>query len=165
MATINPEDILFETENFIVNSAPHPLVCRTEGGHIRLFPKDAKRISNRSELTPKEAIEYMRLSIVAGQALLKAMNEQGILVVWINYEDLGTWAFKNNERPVMHMHIFGRAKNAKKQIWPEAVYLPAKESGFYDNFMPLNKKDKELVHKYIEELFNDPKFRNQSWSL
>jgi diadenosine tetraphosphate (Ap4A) HIT family hydrolase len=165
MATINPEDIIYKTESFIVNAHRNPFVCRTEGGHIRLFPKDAKRISNRSELTPKEAIEYMRLSIVAGQALKKAMNEQGIPVVWINYEDLGNWAFKKNERPVMHMHIFGRAKNAVKQKWPEAVYLPARESGFYDKFLPLSNKDKQLIQKYIGEYFNDTKFKDQNWGL
>jgi len=43
------------------------------------------------------------------------MNDQAIPVVKINYEDLGNWAFKRNERPVLHLHIFGRAENAVGQ--------------------------------------------------
>jgi len=158
-------DLIFETKNFTVERSSRPFVSREEGGHIRIFPKDKNRISDRVDLTPEEAIEFMRLSIIAGSAMQKAMNERGIPVVKINYEDLGNWAFKRNEKPVLHLHIFGRAKDAKIQVFPEAVSLPDRSSGLYDDFKPLDDDDVSLIKKYIEESFNIDKFADKNWRL
>lgn len=55
----------------------------------------------------------------------KGMSQQGIPVVKINYEELGNWAYKpNGGHAFLHMHVFGRASNAVKQPFPEAVFLP-----------------------------------------
>jgi diadenosine tetraphosphate (Ap4A) HIT family hydrolase len=160
------KDLIFETPHFVVERAPRPFVSREEGGHIRIFPKDRERITDRSKLTPVEAIEFMRLSIAVGEAMEKALNEKGIPVVKINYEDLGNWAFKEkNKQPVLHMHIFGRAKDAKVQKFPEAVNLPDRSSGLYENFVPLNDEDIALIKKYIEELLSTDKFADENWHL
>jgi diadenosine tetraphosphate (Ap4A) HIT family hydrolase len=158
-------NLIFETNNFIVEARSAPFVSREEGGHIRILPKDTARLSDRTDLTPKEAIEFIRLSMIVGEALQKAMNERGVPVVKINYEDLGNWAFKEAKRPIFHLHIFGRAKNAKKQIFPEAVSLPDRSTGFYDGFKPLNKEDIALIKKYIQQLFKKKKFADSAWSL
>lgn len=155
---------IFETKNFTLERHPKPFVSRFDGGHLRIFPKD-HGISERREFTPEQAIEFMRLSMIAGEALEKAMNDQGIPVVKINYEDLGNWAFKRSERPVLHLHIFGRAKNAIKQPFPEAVYLPDRSSGLYDDFEALTDDDMDLIKKYVEEISKQEKYLSSNFNL
>jgi hypothetical protein len=70
--------------------------------------------------------------------MIEGMNKQGVKVVWVNLEDLGNWAFKRKETPRLHIHFFGRASTATKQLRPEAVYLPDRSSGFYEEFEPLS---------------------------
>jgi diadenosine tetraphosphate (Ap4A) HIT family hydrolase len=156
--------VIYSSENFIVESCDKPFVSRTDGGHVRIKVKD-KTISDRTKLTSKQAIELMRLTIIVGDSLEKAMNMQGIPVVKINYQDMGNWAYKTGENPYLHIHIFGRAKNAKKQIFPEAVYLPARESGFYNSFEPLNDEDTKLIRKLMDLSFKTNRFSNLEWGL
>jgi len=156
--------IIHESENFIVESHEKPFVSRADGGHIRIKVKD-KSIFDRTKLTTKQAIELMRLTIIIGNALEKTMNKQGIPVVKVNYQDMGNWAYKTQEKPYLHIHIFGRSKDAKKQRFPEAVYLPARESKFYDGFEPLNNKDIELIKHYIGLALKMKKFSDSEWGL
>ena len=143
--------LIYETDNFIVESHNKPFITRTDGGHIRIRIKDAS-IPDRTYLIPIAAIELMRLTMIVGEAMEKGMNNRGIKVVKINYQDMGNWAFKTGEKPFLHVHIFGRARDAKYQIFPESVYLPARESGFYDTFEPLNSEDITEIQKQIEVL-------------
>jgi len=154
----------FETENFIVETRPNPFVSRTDGGHIRIRIKD-ESITDRTKLNSKQAIELMRLTMIVGEAMEKGMNAQGIPVVKINYQDMGNWAWKENRLPFLHIHIFGRAKNAVKQIFPESVYLPDRSSGFYDGFETLNDEDIEIIKSEIEKLFQEDRFSNKQWGL
>lgn len=155
---------IYISESFIVESHEKPFVSRSDGGHIRIKVKDIS-ITDRTKLSPKQAIELMRLTIVVGRALEDWMNKQGIPVVKINYEDLGNWAFKRNELPFLHVHIFGRSTDSKKQIFPEAVYLPSRESGFYDGFDPLNKEDIEIIKESMDKLFQLETFFDTNWGI
>ena len=152
---------IFETPDFRISAYAHPHVSREEGGHIIIAAKND--ITDRTKLTPRQAKEYMRLSMLVGEAMEKAMNLRGIPVVKINYADSGNWAFKTGAKPRMHMHLFGRARNAKYQIFPDAVYLPARESGFYDGFKPLNEEDIEEIRKQIDLLQNTEKYKAENW--
>jgi diadenosine tetraphosphate (Ap4A) HIT family hydrolase len=156
--------IIYESKNFIVESHEKPFVSRVDGGHIRIKVKD-KSISDRTKLTAKQAVELMRLTIVVGDSLEKAMNKEGIPIVKVNYQDMGNWAYKTGEKPYLHIHIFGRSKDAKKQVFPEAVYLPARESGFYDGFEPLNDKDIKSIKKLIDLSLKMKKFSDSEWGL
>ena len=156
--------IIYETENFIVESHEKPFVSRTDGGHIRIRVKD-RSITDRTELTPKQAIELMRLTIVVGESLEKGMNKRNIPVIKINYQDMGNWAFRKNESPYLHVQIFGRSKDAKKQIFPEAVKLPFRENGFYDGFEPLNEQDIKIIKELIDSSFQSEKFSDSAWKL
>lgn len=158
-------NLIYKTTNFTVERHPKPFVSRNDGGHLRIFPKERDKISNRTDLNPSEAIEFMRLSMVVGRSLSEVMNEQGVPVVKINYEDLGNWAFKRNERPVFHLHIFGRAENAKDQVFPEAVKLPDRSTGFYDKFKPLTDKDIRLIGERIKEIFDEEKYNDEEWGF
>lgn len=158
------KNIVYETNNFLVVVGNTTFVSRTDGGHIIIAMKQP--VADRTELTPEFAIEYMRLSMIVGRALKTAMNSRGIPVVHVNYQDMGNWAWKNDPVvPAMHMHIFGRSKDAKKQIFPEAVQLPAKETGFYDDNEPLSEDDIAEIRRQIELEVAKPKYALASWTL
>lgn len=152
---------IFETPHFRISAYGRPHLSREDGGHIILAAKDD--ITDRTKLSPELAKEYMRLSMLVGEAMEKAMNIRGIPVVKINYADSGNWAFKSGAKPRMHMHIFGRATNAKYQIFPDAVYLPARESGFYDSFKALDQEDIDEIRKQIDLLQNTDRYRIENW--
>ena len=84
-----------------------------------------------------------------------AMNNRGVPVVRINFHDMGSWAYKKNEQPYFHLHVYGRAENAKTQIWPESLQLPDRATGFYDTFEPLNEEDILEIQKQISFLKNN----------
>jgi len=67
---------IYESDNFIVEAPDKPHVDRGDGGHIKIYPKI--RLVDRCELSPKQAIELMRLTIISGQAMTKVMNEHGV---------------------------------------------------------------------------------------
>jgi len=153
---------IHETENFEVITHEKPFVSRTDGGHIKIVTKTG--VEDRVKLNPKEAIELMRLTMLMGESMQIAMNNRGIPVVKINYEDLGNWAYKTGAKPKLHIHIFGRAENAIKQIFPEAVYLPARETGFYEGFEPLNVDDIKEVQKQLKLLEMTEKYKICNWN-
>jgi diadenosine tetraphosphate (Ap4A) HIT family hydrolase len=155
---------IYETKNFTV--APHdkPFIPRSEGGHIKIKVKDTS-ITDRTKLNPEMAIELMRLSMIVGEALEIAMNNLGISVVKINYQDMGNWAFKKGEKPYLHYHIFGRASNAVKQPWPESMYLPDRGTGFYEGFEALNVDDIKEIQKQIKIIETKDKYQLKNWSI
>jgi len=154
---------IFETNSFEVVSHDKPFVSREDGGHIKVVTKTGAE--DRTKLTPQQAIELMRLTTLVGEAMFVVMNDQGIPVVKINYEDLGNWAWKKGKKPHLHVHIFGRAKNAVKQVFPEAVYLPARETGFYDDFNALTVDDIQKMQIKISELELTDKYLLKNWGL
>lgn len=156
--------IIYETKNFIVESREKPFVSRTEGGHLRITVKDLS-ITDRTKLNPKQAVELMRLTMIVGEAFEIAMNKRGIPVVKINYQDMGNWAAKTNTKPFLHVHIFGRSKDAVKQLWPESVYLPDRGSGFYEGFEPLNEDDRTEILRQIEAISKESKYTDEAWGL
>lgn len=152
---------IYETQNFVVEAPQKPFVSREEGGHIRIRVKD-ESIEDRTMLSANIAIEYMKLSMATGEAFQKVMNEQGIPVVKINYQDMGNWAYKEGKRPFLHYHIFGRVLGARHQPYPESVYLPDRSSGFYDHFTPLTQEDIVKIKAKIDDILQTVKYRNFS---
>lgn len=156
--------LIYETKNFVVDYPEKPLVSRKDGGHIRIKVKD-KSITDRTKLSPDQAVEFMRLTMVVGEAFERAMNNRGIPVIKINYQDMGNWYAKDNTAPYLHMHIFGRSVDAVKQPWPEAVYLPDRKTGFYDGFEALAVEDQIEISKEIESIFKQQKYSDEMWRL
>lgn len=155
---------IYQTENFIVEAHPAPFILRLEGGHIRIKIKDAT-ITDRTKIDPSTAIELMRLTIVVGEAFEVAMNKIGIPVIKINYQDMGNWAYKEGKLPFLHIHVFGRVADAVKQPWPESMYLPDRQTGFYDGFEPLNRDDIVAIRSEMERLFQEEKYQDNNWKL
>src|SRR4030067_2149654 len=149
--------LIYETHNFIVESNETPLVSREEGGNLRIISKD-KHITDRTKLTPTQAIELIRLTMIVGEAYEKAMNKIGIKIVKVNYQDMGNWPYKQRKQPVLHYHIFGRVLGAKKQPFPESVFLPDRSTGFYEGCFPLNKDDVKEIRKQIDIVSRKEKY-------
>ena len=154
---------IYETENFIVEAVDQPHVTREDGGHIKIYPKIRK--VDRTELTPKEAIEVMRLTMIVGEAMTKVMNNRGIDIGRINYQDNGNWSVFKPEGPYFHIHLYGRAKSAKIQKWGDATHFPHRETGFYDGHEPLSDEDTEEIRLEIEKLFKKEKYLDANWKL
>lgn len=154
---------IYTSPNFVVESFETPHVDRNDGGHIRIYPK--QEILDRTELTPVLAKEFMRLTMVVGKAMKIAMTKQGLTIMRINYQDMGNWTYKLGKTPFFHLHIYGRAKEAKYQPYQEAVQLPDRSTGFYDKFKPLTKSDGLEIKKQIELIFKEKKYDDKEWGI
>ena len=147
---------IYETENFYIQAAKRPFIDRAEGGHLYLFPKIEVR--DRTKLSPALAIEYTKLSMVVGEALVSAMARRGITIGIVNYQDMGNWGVFKPEGPTLHMQIYGRATTATIQKYGDAVQLPHRETGFYDDFKPLDQEDIAEIKADIEALLLTDKY-------
>ena len=125
--------LIYESINFLLETAELPLVCRNDGGHIIINPK--VKVATRQELSPKLAIELMRLTIVAGSAMTTALIKLGVDIGRINYQDNGNWAVFLPEGPTLHIHLYGRAKNAIHQKYGDACFFPQRgiDNSYYKN--------------------------------
>lgn len=154
---------IYETKNFLVESFETPHITRTDGGHIKIFPKIP--IKNRTEMSPTLAIEFIRLTMIIGEAFEIAMNNRWIKIVRLNYQDMGNWAFKSGKEPYFHIHIYGRAENAKYQPYQESVNLPDRSTGFYKDFEALNEDDIQEIQKQISFVLKQEKYNPKNWGL
>lgn len=158
--------IIYESSHFIITSAekPNVYVDRDEGGHINLkFKREVRTVRDRTQLSAMEAIEYTKLSMIAGEALANVMCRRGVDIGLINYQEMGNWSVFKPEGPQLHMQIYGRATTAIIQKYGEAVRLPHIETGFYDSFQPLNDEDVNEMRLEIDKMIQSEKYA-ASWS-
>ena len=144
--------IIFQTENFDIIAPEKPHVSRTDGGHVVINPKIS--IEDRTKLSPELAKELMKLTMIVGEAMKIALERGGIDIGRINYQDNGNW------RHELHIHIYGRAKNAVHQKYGTPLAFPAT----YEEFEKLPKLEKltegdiEEIRKEIERLLGTQKY-------
>ena len=145
--------VIFEAENFILKAPEKPHIDRKDGGHLVIFPK--KKVSERQELSQKQRYELMELSSMAGQALKEALEKSGIKIGRVNYQDNGNWSVFKPEGPILHLHIYGRAIDAKTQKYGEALYFPHPKANpdFYKDLKPVSKEEIEYIKRFLEENF------------
>lgn len=144
--------LIYETSHFILESHDQPEVDRLDGGHIKISPKVP--VVDRTQLTPQQAIELMRLTIIAGRALVAGMKRQGVDIGRINYQDNGNW------KPQLHIHLYGRARAATQQPFGDPIVPGHKES-----YSALNQQDIDAIRAEIEQLFLQPEFQDKQWFL
>ena len=158
------DEVIYETENFVVAVPKVPHIPRLDGGHLWIRGKE-KYFESRTELSPKQAIEVMRLTMLLGKAMKNAMKNRGINIERINYQENGNWAYQKGEKPVFHIHLYGRTQESVTQTWGEALVFPNKSTGFYDDFERLNKEDIEEIRKQISMLEKSKKYNITNWTL
>lgn len=158
----NNDVIIYETDNFFVFVPEKPHISREEGGHLCIAGKK-EGFTSRLNLSPSEAKEFIRLSMLIGEAMILGLLNNGISISRINYQENGNWAFLKDEKPFFHLHLYGRATDARHQKWGEALYFPDPKSSYYDNNLPLNHLDITEIQKQIKNLENLEKYDIKNW--
>lgn len=152
-----------ETPDFLVVASDPPHVCRTDGGHLVIRPKDP--VVHRWEFDIRRATALMRLSMLVGEAMLTALNERGIPVERLNFQDNGNWGIGTPNGPRFHLHLYGRARGSVNQVHGEALYFPRKEMGFWKNYEPLNEEDIRAIQSHMERLEKEERYQLRHWRL
>ncbi|MCB0343603.1 MAG: hypothetical protein KDD66_00725 [Bdellovibrionales bacterium] len=135
---MNPANF-YATANFTCEACNPPHVDRQDGGHIVIHPK--RPVEHRWELDTAEAHELVELSMRLGKAMLSGLNQRGIPVERINFQDNGNWAIGEGRKPTMHLHLYGRSRNSVHQTHGEALLFPKRETKFWKTLEPLNEVD------------------------
>lgn len=150
--------IIYKSENFLVVGAEKPDVDRKDGGHIDIYPK--ARVSTRQELSTELATELMKLTMVVGEAMTKVLIEHGVDIGRINYQDNGNWTVFSPEGPMLHVHIYGRAKSAKTQAYGQALRFPHRDTNpeFYESNKRLTQEDIEAISEEVRKLLRSEKY-------
>ncbi len=156
--------VIYETKNFVGAVPTKPHVPRLDGGHIWIRAKE-KYFESRADFEPKVAIEIMRMTMILGEAMITGMKNRGIEIERINYQENGNWAYQDGRIPTFHIHLYGRTRNAKTQVFGEALVFPNKSTGFYDDFESFDKEDITEIQKQIRALEKTDKYDIANWKI
>jgi diadenosine tetraphosphate (Ap4A) HIT family hydrolase len=94
--------IVFESPDFVIVAPEQPHIARGDGGHLIINPKVV--VEDRTHFSRALAIELVKLTMVAGEAMKTVMTRNGVDIGRINYQDNGNW------RHELHVHLYGRAR-------------------------------------------------------
>lgn len=139
--------IIVESDNFRLESHAAPEVGRNDGGHLVINPKVT--VQDRTFLTPEQVIELALLTNVAGKAMKDGLEERGIKLGRINYQDNGNW------KPELHVHLYGRAFDAQYQVYGEPIKAARK---LEDKVVqePLTEEDCIAIRKKVLDYAKEP---------
>ncbi|MBU3917249.1 hypothetical protein KKA14_17075 [bacterium] len=151
-----PDSIIYEDKYFKVVSPEFPLNCREDGGHLVLLKK--KTVNDRSEMSGKEAIDFMRISMMVGRAMYEILD-----VERVNYEDLGNWGVDKPVGSSMHLHFFGRAKEQLHQIRGSHIMLYPEGHKIYQGHLnPLNEEETTRLTVAVDAIAREDKYREMA---
>jgi diadenosine tetraphosphate (Ap4A) HIT family hydrolase len=146
--------IVYESDYFEIIVPERPHVTRGDGGHLIINPKVA--VEDRTKLAREQAVELVKLTMVAGEAMKTVLTRRGIPIGRMNYQDNGNW------RHELHVHLYGRSRNATIQPWGTFLQLPPTREAFsakMGNLEPLNADDVRDLRAEIERLLATEKYR------
>jgi len=147
--------LVYEARHFILKTLDQPHVSRSDGGHVVIDPKIA--VEDRTQLSPEQAVELVKLTMVGGAALKTVLTRKGIEIGRINYQDNGNW------RQKLHVHLYGRALKATLQPWGHALAFPPTREAFrreMGNLEPLRGDDIAGIRAEIVRLLATKKYRD-----
>ena len=147
--------LVFESTHYAITSPEKPHVCRTDGGHLIIDPKVP--VEDRTQLDRERAVELMKLTMVAGEAMRTVLTARGIEIGRINYQDNGNW------RHELHVHLYGRARGAIVQPYGHFLQLPPTREAFMahmGDLEPLSADDIAALRAEIVRLLDTEKYRN-----
>lgn len=136
--------LIYEARHFVLRTLDQPHVSRGDGGHIVIDPKIA--VEDRTRLTREQAIELVKLTMIGGEALKTVLTRRGIAIGRINYQDNGNW------RAELHVHIYGRALDAKRQPYGRALDFCGTREDFRREMGQLEGLDAEDISALREEI-------------
>ena len=146
--------IVYESLHFEIVVPERPHVTRSDGGHLIINPKVA--VEDRTKLTRNQAVELMKLTMVAGEAMKSVLTCRGIPIGRINYQDNGNW------RHELHVHLYGRSHDATIQPWGTFLQIPPTREAFsarMGNLERLHAEDVRDLRAEIVRLLASEKYR------
>ena len=146
--------LIFESAHFAITTPEHPHVSRGDGGHLIINPKVP--VEDRTRLTRNQAVELVKLTMVAGEAMKTILSQQGIDIGRINYQDNGNW------RHELHVHLYGRARGATIQPYGHALSFPPTREAFKEqmgDLEPLRADDVSALKTEITRLLATERYR------
>ena len=95
------------------------------------------------------------------------LRSSGVDIGRINYQDNGNWAVFSPEGPYLHVHLYGRAKDARRQPYGQACHFPHinEHPEFYEGLEPLSEEDCEGIRALIEEFLSEERYSDVRWGL
>jgi len=146
------DQLVYEDKYFRVISPESPFNSREDGGHLKMYKK--VEVTDRSDLTYQEAIDFMRLSMLVGRAMYDVLG-----VERMNYEDLGNWGLDKPGGAKMHLHFFGRAREQVHQIRGHHMFLFPKGHPIYRGHLaPLTEDEVARLRARMQELSMEEKY-------
>ena len=146
---------IIESRHFEIITPEHPHVSRGDGGHLIINPKVA--VEDRTKLPRDKAVELMKLTMVAGEAMKTVLTQEGTEIGRINYQDNGNW------RHELHVHLYGRALGATIQTYGHPLSFPPTPEAFtaqMGNLEPLDNDDIAALKVEIVRLLATEKYRD-----
>jgi hypothetical protein len=139
-----------------------PMNHRSDGGHLLVNPP--RQVWERTELSVVELTQWACLVAATGQAMLETLPQ--LAGGSLNYWEAGNNSLNDLAPPVgaknpklhrkMHLHIFGRSKDASHPDWQwgEPPQFPkfASSATWAAQFSPLNSDECAAIRVRIEEL-------------
>ncbi|MBY0271164.1 MAG: hypothetical protein K2X06_14940 [Burkholderiales bacterium] len=147
--------LIYEARHFILKTPDQPHVSRSDGGHVVIDPKVT--VEDRTQLSPEQAIELVKLTMVGGEALKTVLTRKGIPIGRINYQDNGNW------RAELHVHLYGRARHAKRQPYGHSLDFCGTREDFrreMGQLEPLTDEDIAALREEITRLLAGEKYRD-----
>jgi diadenosine tetraphosphate (Ap4A) HIT family hydrolase len=147
--------VIYEARHFVLRTLDQPHVSRSDGGHIVIDPKVA--VEDRTQLGREQAVELVKLTMVGGAAMKTVLTRKGINIGRINYQDNGNW------RAELHVHLYGRARDARLQPFGHALAFPPTRGAFkkeMGNLEPLREDDIIELRAEIGRLLASDKYRD-----
>lgn len=144
---------ILETQHFDILTPELPHVSREDGGHLIINPKVS--VADRTQLDRERAVELMKLTMVAGEAMKTVLTQRGVDIGRINYQDNGNW------RPELHVHLYGRARGATLQTYGHFLKLPPTAQAFRAQapLQSLTEGDVAALKAEIQRLLATEKYR------
>jgi diadenosine tetraphosphate (Ap4A) HIT family hydrolase len=146
---------VYESSHFEIVVPERPHVTRSDGGHLIINPKVA--VGDRTKLTRDQAVELVKLTMVAGEAMTTVLTRRGIPIGRMNYQDNGNW------RHELHVHLYGRSREATIQPWGTFLQIPPTREAFnarMGNLEPLDAEDVRDLRAEIVRLLATEKYRD-----
>ena len=149
-------ELVYEDKYFEVISPEFPLNCRNDGGHLILRKKE--EVTDRSDMTYQEAIDFIRISMAVGKAMYEVLG-----IERMNYEDLGNWGIDNPGGAKMHLHFFGRANEQTHQIRGHHMFLyPKGHKIFEGHLKAFTDEDVKKLRSKVEDTLKEDKYQKMA---
>ncbi len=133
-----PAKELLKLSEVSIQLPPTPLNSREDGGHLSIEPH--RVFADRSQATPKEAVELMIATMLAGDALIHAIG-----VEKVNYQDMGNWSIDKPDAK-LHIHAFGRHATQVFQVRGGSIsFFPQGHPIYSKKYQLFNEGETESI--------------------